>query len=645
MNKLTFAFAGQPAGITQPQSVLSGLQGLLALLTISLVFSLSACGTDSAATGTAKQAEAQTSTVMAKQSLTEWLDQQYEAELQFSPVQMTFLGRKDRNNEIDEFTYEAFAKQMNWKQQSAQQMQAQFDYSSLSDDEKLSYDLWKFQAQQMADSAEFFHSGLTFDQMNGVQSFVPTFLINFHSVDTKADMQAYIARIKAVGPRMEEALTNARTSSSNGVITPGFALDGVIEQTKAIITGQPFETVAGEDSDLWSDIKSEVAKLQEQDLVDTATAESLLKEARGALVNNLQPAYNNIVSWAETEKDKAPKISTGIGSQGNGAAYYKHLLGTQTTTALTADEIHEIGLSEVKRLRTEMMDIIKQVNFDGDLAAFFNHIREAEWNYYPDTDEGRVAYIEDATAAIENIKSKLPEVFGLTPKADLLVKRVEPFREQDGAAQHYYPGTPDGSRPGIYYAHLSDMNAMPKNQLEVIAYHEGLPGHHMQLSIAQELTDIPVFRTQANFTAYTEGWGLYSEWLAKEISGTYKDPYQDFGRLTAESWRAIRLVVDTGLHAKGWTEQEAIDYFTANSPEPIESVTSEIQRYIVLPGQATAYKIGMLKIQELRRKATAALGDKFNLGEFHDAILGGGALPLSLLERKIDSWIETKKAP
>ena len=639
MNKLDFAFA---ATTLREDVTINAIRSFTkALFTFSLLFALGACSPELASTSTAVQPQA-TEQNVSKQSITEWLDNKYEKELQFSPIQMTFLGRKERNDEIDEFTYEAFAEQMNWKQASAKEMREQFDYADLSDDEKLSYDLWAFQAQQMVDSAEFFHNGLTFDQMNGIQSFVPTFLINFHSVDTEADMQAYISRIKAVGPRMQEALVNAQTSSNRGVITPGFALDGVIEQTKAIITGQPFETTAGKDSDLWSDIKTEVTKLQEKNLINAGSAEALLKDSRSALLTQLKPAYNNIIDWAENEKDKAPEISTGIGRQGNGAAYYKYRLGTQTTTDLSADEIHEIGLSEVKRLRSEMMALIKQVKFDGDLASFFNHIRDAEWNYYPDTDEGRKEYIDDATTAIENIKSKLPEIFGLTPKADLMVKRVEAFRERDGAAQHYYPGTPDGSRPGIYYAHLSDMSAMPKNQLEVIAYHEGLPGHHMQLSIAQELKDIPIFRTQANFTAYTEGWGLYSEWLAKEIPGTYKDPYQDFGRLTAESWRAIRLVVDTGLHAKGWTEKEAIDYFSANSPEPIESVTSEIQRYIVMPGQATAYKIGMLKIQELRRKATVKLGDQFNLGEFHDAILGGGALPLSLLERKIDSWVETK---
>jgi len=265
----------------------------------SLVFALSACSPEPASTNTAVQTQAPAQTI-STQSLTQWLDEKYEQELKFSPLQMTFLGRKERNDEIDKFTYEAFAEQMNWKQASEKEMQTQFDYASLSNDEKLSYDLWEFQSQQMVDSAEFFHNGLTFDQMNGVQSFLPTFLINFHSVESEADMQAYISRIKAVSPRMQEALANAQTSSNKGVITPGFALDGVINQTKAIITGQPFETVAGKDSDLWDDIKTEVAKLKEQELIDAQTAAGLLEDARSALVNQLQPAYNNIISWAET---------------------------------------------------------------------------------------------------------------------------------------------------------------------------------------------------------------------------------------------------------------------------------------------------------------------------------------------------------
>jgi uncharacterized protein (DUF885 family) len=580
----------------------------------------------------------------AKLAINEWFDARYEEELQFSPINLTFLGRKERNDELGSFSYDAFAKELAWKKQTVEELKRLYDYQSLSPAEQVSYDIWVYQYERMAESEKFFYSGLTFDQMNGIQSFVPTFLINFHRVENADDLRAYIARINDVAPRMREALDIATKSSSGGTITPAFALDGVIEQTKAVITGAPFNANAAEDSDIWADIKQEANTLVESDAMTQETADALLAEAKEALTKQFQPAYESIVEWAENEKDKAPKISTGIGDQPNGAAYYKHRLATQTTTDLTADEIHQIGLDEIARLRNDMLAIMQEVKFDGDLAAFFNHVRDGEWNYYPDTDAGREAYITDATAAIDNIKSKLPEFFGLLPKADLVVKRVEAFRERDGAAQHYYPGTPDGSRPGIYYAHLSDMAAMPKNQLEVIAYHEGLPGHHMQISIAQELEDVPQFRTQAGFTAYSEGWGLYSEVLAREIPGTYIDPYNRFGQLTSEIWRAIRLVVDTGLHAKGWTEQQAIDYFMQNSPEPLESVTSEIQRYIVMPGQATSYKIGMLKIQQLREKAQASLGAKFDIRAFHDTVLGGGALPLPVLERVVDQWIESVKA-
>jgi uncharacterized protein (DUF885 family) len=310
---------------------------------------------------------------------------------------------------------------------------------------------------------------------------------------------------------------------------------------------------------------------------------------------------------------------------------------------MTAEQVHQLGLQEVARLRGEMEALKDRVGFDGDLAAFFHFIHTDPRFKYPDTDAGRQAYIDDATAAIARIKQQLPNYFGLLPKADIVVKRVEAFREQAGAAQHYYPSTPDGSRPGVYYAHLSDMNAMPKPELEVIAYHEGLPGHHMQIAIAQELEGVPEFRKQARFTVYSEGWGLYSEWLAREMPGTYTDPYSEYGRLTSEMWRAIRLVVDTGLHAKGWTQQQAVDFFSQNSSIPLEAIRAEVRRYITWPGQATSYKIGMIKIQQLRAKAEAELGERFDIRGFHDAVLGGGAMPLSLLERRIEQWIEDEK--
>jgi uncharacterized protein (DUF885 family) len=289
------------------------------------------------------------------------------------------------------------------------------------------------------------------------------------------------------------------------------------------------------------------------------------------------------------------------------------------------------------------MEMIKQqVGFKGSLEDFFYFIKTDKQFYYASDEEGRQRYIDETANHLNYIKDKLPEYFGLLPKADLIVKRVEAYREQDGGAAHYNGGTPDGSRPGVYYLHLSDMNANPITGLEAIAYHEGNPGHHMESSISQELTGIPTFRTQAFFNSYSEGWALYSESLAKEM-GAYQDPYSDFGRLTQEMMRAIRLVVDTGIHAMGWTEQQAITYFASNSPVAQAKIKSEIHRYFVMPGQATSYKVGMLKIQALRKKAEGELGDKFDLREFHDIILGGGPLPLTIMERVVDDWIDKTK--
>jgi uncharacterized protein (DUF885 family) len=318
------------------------------------------------------------------------------------------------------------------------------------------------------------------------------------------------------------------------------------------------------------------------------------------------------------------------------------MLRSYTTTDLTADEIHQIGLDEVARLRAEMIAIKDAVEFDGDLSEFFQFVSSDEQFFYSNDDAGRQRYLDESTAFIDNMKALLPEYFGILPKADLVVKRVEPFREQDGAAAHYFGSSPDGSIPGTYYVHLSDMSANPITELEAVAYHEGLPGHHMQIAIARELESVPSFRSQAGFTAYSEGWGLYTELLSKEM-GAYQDPYSDFGRLVGEMWRAVRLVVDTGIHAMGWTEQQAVDYFANNVSTPLPSIVSEIRRYTVLPGQATSYKIGMLKILELRERARAQLGDDFDIRDFHDAVLGGGGLPLAILERRIDNYIEMSR--
>lgn len=618
------------------------------LFALLFLFTLAACGQpepssmppaapETTTTASATDAETQTET----QRLNAWFDEKYEEMLQFSPISMTFQGLKDRYGEIDDMSVEAENAQVEWMRQSVAEMQREFDYDALTQEAQTSWDIWTYQYEQAARAAEFQYNGLVFEQMNGAQGFLPTFLISFHNVQEVSDFEAFVSRVSESARAVNQLIERAEAAAERGVITPGFALEKVIDQSRNVITGAPF--TEGDDSAIWAGAKSNLDILVSANLIEQPDADALLERAESALTQDFGPAFERIIAWAESEMDKVPEVSTGLVSQPNGLAYYDYRLANQTTTDLTADEIHDIGLADVARLRAEMEAVKDSTGFDGSLQEFFVMLRETsndERFYYPNNDEGRQAYIDDATAAIENIKAQLPNYFATLPQADLVVRRVEAFREQDGAPQHYYPGTPDGSRPGVYYAHLSDMNAMPKTEMEVIAYHEGLPGHHMQISIAQELESMPRFRTQAGFTAYTEGWALYSELLASEMPGTYQDPYSQFGRLTSEMWRAIRLVVDTGLHAKGWTEQEAIDYFADNSSVPLTAITTEVQRYIVMPAQATSYKIGMNKMLELRANAREALGDDFDIREFHDTVLLGGAMPLYLLERRVNNWIE-----
>ena len=613
---------------------------------LALVLALGACAPNPAPIAEATPISAEEQAALSER-LNAWFDEKYEEQLQFSPIQLTFQGRKDRNDEFDCATIACQDERLAWARATAEELKASFDPADLTPADRDSYDLWLYQVEQGEKGVMFRDNGLIFDQMTGIHTFIPTFLMQFHAVDEEADARAFISRIHGAAQFLQDLLVQARDKAGKGVHAPGFAYEAVIAQSRGIISGAPFTD--GPDSAILADFKSKVQGLAAAGKITDETAAELVTEAESALTSSLQAAYEALIAFAEADLPNSPDPAgpQGASTQPNGSAFYNYRLAQMTTTSMTADEIHNVGLAEITRIHEEMEAIKRDVGFEGTLNEFFASIRDATddpLHYYPDTDEGRQAYIDDATDAIEKIKAVLPEYFGILPKADLVVKRVESFREQAGAPQHYYPGTPDGSRPGIYYAHLSDMTAMPKGELEVIAYHEGLPGHHMQIAIAQELTGVPTFRTQAGFTAYSEGWGLYSEKLAKEMPGTYEDPYSDFGRLGSEIWRAIRLVVDTGLHAKGWTEEQAVQYFLENSAITEAQARAEVQRYIVMPGQATAYKIGMIEIQEMRARAEAELGDQFDIRAFHDTVLGGGALPLEMLNAKVDRWVADVKA-
>jgi len=609
------------------------LKKLSLVAVLAMTSMLVACqGPDS----TAEQAEPAVSAEAETERLNVWLDERFEERLQLSPMGLTMLGRKDQYDAINDYSEQATRDRAAWGMSTVEQMKAEFDRASLTTAGQESFDLWEYQAVKADKDLEFMRHGYMFGELGGSEDWFPAFLINYHKVDDETDMRAYIARIGGLSRAMDQVVELAKLRAAEGVRAPRFAYETALARAGNVISGQPFSD--GADSPLLADAKSKIDALAVAELVDEETADVLLDEVTTALTEQFNPAYNSFVDWLVTDMANADEEPRGVSALPNGEAFYNNRLATYTTLPMTADDVHQLGLSEVKRILVEMEDIRAKVGFEGDLKAFFEFIRTDSQFYYPNTDEGREGYLADTRAYLAEIEESLPEFFGRLPKAKLEVKRVEAFREVDGGAQHYASGTPDGSRPGVYYVHMSDMSGYSKTDMETVAYHEGSPGHHMQISIAQELTDVPMFRTQAGFSVYSEGWGLYSEKLAKEM-GQFKDPYMDFGRLTAEMWRAIRLVVDTGLHAKGWTQEQAVQYFFDNSAIPEAAVRSEVRRYITLPGQATSYKVGMLKIEEYRRHAETELGDQFDIRGFHDVVLGGGALPMPMLEARVNNWI------
>lgn len=615
-----------------------------ALTTISLLLVLIACSEEARVNEAASEtATTETATATTASAVTEterlngWLDEQFEQELEFSPQRRTQLGDRTDYDKLDDVSEASTELGLSWRRQSVATMQEQFNYDLLDEEARTSYDLQIFLLERTERGQAFQRHSYLLDR-GGPHTGLVNFMINYHRVESADDMRAYISRLQQIDDVMQQYLQRAQLATTEGIRQPRFDYRFAIDEITRVISGAPF-TDNG-DSAIWNDINGKINKLLQDGLITEVEASEFREQTRLVLLEQMQPAYAEVRSWLETDLVNASEQANGVWALPFGDTYYSYQLSLMTTLDLDADQIHEIGLAEVARIRVEMEAIKASVGFTGSLQEFFTFMREDPQFYFPDTDEGRQAYIELAEQFLDGIASALPDYFGILPEAPLVVRRVEAFREQPGAAQHYMRATPDGTIPGTFYAHLSDMRAMPRYQLENISYHEGNPGHHMQISIAQELKDIPQFRTQSGYTAFSEGWGLYSEALGKDM-GFYQDPYSDFGRLAGEIWRAVRLVVDTGMHSKRWTEDQAVQYFLDNSPQPEAAIRSEIQRYLNNPGQATAYKIGMLKIQELRESARTQLGDRFDIRKFHDTVLGGGSLPLPVLEARVNRWIES----
>ncbi len=542
-----------------------------------------------------------------------------------SPMYQTMLGIKKDYDKWDDLS-EAFAqKEHEIDKQNLEALRLEIDYARLDAATRLSYDL--FVQQSVEDIANFkyrFH-GYPVNQMFGLHSQIPAFLINMHQVREGSDADAYIARLGKVNAMFDQLLDDLREREGKGIIPPKFVFAHVLRDCRNIISG----------TTLIDDFRNKIDAI---DGLDAAARNDFILRAEEAIQASVVPAYEKLSAYLQKLEEKATD-DDGVWKFPDGANFYNSRIAAMTTTALTADEIHEIGLKEVERIHAEMDEIKVAVNFNGSLQDFFEFMRTNKEFLYENTAAGREKYMARATEIINTMKGRLDELFITKPKADIVVKRVEPFREESAGKAFYQRAAPDGSRPGAYYANMFKMDEMPTYQMEALAYHEGIPGHHMQISIAQELTDIPKFRKFGGYTAYVEGWGLYSEFIPKEM-GFYSDPYSDFGRLAMELWRACRLVVDTGIHTKKWTRQQGIDYYMTNTPNPAGDAVSMVERHIVAPGQATAYKIGMLKIVALRKMAQEKLGEAFNIREFHDVVLANGAVPLSTLEEIVKNWVE-----
>ncbi len=560
-------------------------------------------------------------------------DELFKESVARSPIYEGYLGIKDNNDKWDDIS-EAYALESHEFTKTQLAKLREIDVNKLDAATQLSYQLYEKSLEDNIEDFEWRHHNYPVNQMFGVHSQIPSFLINIHQVADESDAKAYVSRLNAVPKLIDQLIDGLDLRKDKGILAPKFVFAHVIRDSENVVSGYPFEK--GDDSTLMADFKKKVDAL---DLTDKKKSK-LIKKAEKALKKKVGPAYKKLAKHlASLEKDADKR--DGAWKLPDGVAFYRHALERTTTTQLSADQIHNIGLEEVDRIHAEMRDIMKKVNFKGTLAEFFVFMREDKQFYYAQTEEGKARYLEEATSLIDTMKGNMDELFITKPKADLIVKAVEPFREKSAGKAFYQRPAADGSRPGIYYANLYEMSDMPIYQMEALAYHEGVPGHHMQLSIAQEIENFPMFRKFGSYTAYIEGWGLYSEFIPKEY-GFYQDPYSDFGRLAMELWRACRLVVDTGIHAKKWTREQAIDYLITNTPNAKNDSTKAIERYIVMPSQATAYKIGMLKILELREKSERALGDRYDIREFHDVVLKNGPVPLDILESLVDQWIAVK---
>lgn len=606
---------------------------ILAATTALVAFGPAAYAQDAA------EATAEATVQTEDERLSAYFQELFERNIANSPIFQAQLGMKtERYGEWDDFSDAEAIRQHEETKADLARLRSDFDYDALSEQSQVSYRIFEFLQERAIRDHDYRFHGYAFSTMNNPMTFPVTFMQNIHRVDDVSDAEAYISRINGLKKAGEQLLEGIDMAADRGIVPTSFSFEPVITDARNVIKGAPFDD-SEEESAILTDFRNKVHALE----IEDAEKERLVNETIEALQGPFQETVNAFIARVEALREDSHGPN-GVWAIPQGKKYYENRIEFWTTEkGLTAKKIHKLGLADVKRIRGEMEVIMGEVGFEGTLPEFFEFLRTDPSNFFPHTDEGKQAYLDASKAYIDAVYDDVEEYFNVLPKAPLEVRAVEEWREQTAPIAFYNRPTPDGSRPGIYYTNLKDMSKKQKHEMETIAYHEGAPGHHFQLAIQQELTGVPMFQKFAFFGAYSEGWGLYAERLSKE-QGRFTDPMQDFGRLQNEMLRAARLVVDTGVHSKKWTREKAIKFMLDNNPMTEEEATKEIERYIDLPGQALSYKIGMIKILELREKAKTELGDDFDISEFHDVVLKNGAVALPILEELVDAYIARKKS-
>ena len=510
-----------------------------------------------------------------------------------------------------------------------------FDRAKLGPQDQITYDiLLDFYGEQVAFRSFDWMSSegiYPISPMFGTEVSLPTFMESQHVIKNEKTARNYVSRLQAMGTKLDGVTAEMQRQSKAGVVLPSALLEKSLVVIGDTISGEPKDNAL---------VTTFVDRMSKAPGLDEALRNDLRDQAIAAVQSSVYPAYQRMQTALIEQRPLAANTTAGVGRLSDGVAFYQAMITQFTTTSYTPDQVHELGLSEVARIDGEMDTLLKSQGLDtGTVAERMAQLRTDPRFLFPNDDEGRAKALARYREILDEVAARMPEYFRTIPPGKLEVQRIPEAAEKGSAGAYYEQPAMDGSRPGTFRANLRDLNEIPMWGMKTLSYHEGIPGHHFQIATAQGLKGLPLIRQQPIYTAYVEGWALYAERLAWEI-GLYKDdPYGDLGRLQAEMFRAVRLVVDSGIHAKGWTREQAIDYMVKTTGMGESEVTSEIERYMALPGQALAYKIGQLKILELREKARTALGEKFNLKDFHTVVLENGAVPLTVLERLVDEWI------